>query len=134
MLRAASAAGAASTAVHCCAADVPLALLRSVGADAVAVDVSLLGRAGWESVAVAVEAGTTLWAGVVPTTGALPAVRDAGRGGPRALARVGLPLDGLSRRGGHPACGLAGSSPARARAALTRSVETARELAEVAAA
>ncbi len=57
VLTAASDAGAA-TAVHCCAADVPVALLRDSGADAISLDVGLLGPAGWESVAAAVEAGT----------------------------------------------------------------------------
>ncbi len=132
VLRAASAAGATSTAVHCCAADAPLALLRSVGADAVAVDLSLLDARSWESVAVAVEAGMSLWAGVVPTSGDLPTVRALAEAVSGPWRRVGLPLDGLAGVTVTPTCGLAGSSPAQARAAMTRSLETARELAEVA--
>ena len=73
MLTAAHEAGA-RTAVHCCAPDVPIGLLRDAGAQALALDVTLLGPNGWESVAASVEAGTRLWAG----PGA-----DARRGPPR---------------------------------------------------
>jgi hypothetical protein len=133
VLEAAGRAGAASTAVHCCAPDVPLGLLREAGAEALSVDVSLLGPAGWESVAVAVEAGAALWAGVVPTSGPPPAVRDVVDRLTRPWSRVGLPADRLSGVLVTPACGLAGASPADARAVLARAVEVADVLEEVAA-
>ncbi|GAA4345525.1 uroporphyrinogen decarboxylase/cobalamine-independent methonine synthase family protein [Angustibacter luteus] len=129
VLTAAHEAGA-RTAVHCCAPDVPIALLRDAGAQALALDVTLLGPSGWESVAASVEAGTRLWAGLVPTLGEVPAASElAGR-----LARwwhdVGLPVVDLADVVVTPTCGLAGASPPGARAALVRSRETARELAE----
>ena len=45
--------------------------------DGLSLDVARLGRAGWEAVAAPVEGGTGLWAGVVPTRGALPSVGAA---------------------------------------------------------
>lgn len=125
--------GAVSTAVHCCAPDVPVALLRGSGADALSLDVTLLGARTWESVAVAVEAGTRLWAGAVPTTGDLPSVHDLVDAVRSPWRRVGLPLTDLVDVTVTPTCGLAGISPVQARQTLTRTVETARELAEVAA-
>jgi methionine synthase II (cobalamin-independent) len=133
VLAAATAAGAAGTAVHCCAADVPLALLRETGASALSVDVSLLRAARWESVAVAVEAGVALWAGAVPTTGEVPGtgvVLDAVR---RPWKDLGLAPALLADVVVTPACGLAGASPAHARAVLARCVEAAGALAELAA-
>ncbi|MFC5998523.1 methionine synthase [Quadrisphaera sp. GCM10027208] len=133
VLSAATGAGAAGTAVHCCAAEPPVALLRDAGAGALSVDVSLLGDGAWESVAVAVESGVALWAGAVPTPGPLPsvtAVVDAVR---RPWARVGLPDSALADVVLSPACGLAGSSPAHARAVLARVVEAAGALTEAAA-
>ncbi len=57
--------------VHCCAADVPVRLLREAGAAAVSFDLSLLTGVGdvW---AEAFEAGVDLWPGIVP--GVDPAV------------------------------------------------------------
>ena len=129
VLTAAHEAGAA-TVVHCCAGEVPLPLLRESGAQAVSVDVTLLDAQGWESVAATVEAGTSFWAGVVPTSGELPPTRAladlvAGR-----WRDVGLPAAGLAEVVVTPTCGLAGVSPAQAREALARAVEVARELAE----
>ena len=131
-----TAAGAVRTAVHCCAADVPVALIRETGASAVSVDVTLLGAAGWESVAVAVEAGVGLWAGAVPTApvaGQPPAtssVVDAVAGPWRA---VGLPARALADVVVTPTCGLAGTTPDAARAVLNRAADAARALGEVAA-
>lgn len=127
---AAGRAAGALVAVHCCAADVPVALLRESGADAVSLDVSLLGPSGWESVAAGVEAGTRLWAGVVPTTGALPPTLDLAEQVWRPWHETGLARAGLEAVVVTPTCGLAGASPGGARAAIARSVEVARELAE----
>lgn len=137
VLEVARSAGAGETLVHCCAEDVPLAVLRGSGADGVAVDLSRLGAAGWESVALGVEEGQRLWAGVVPTgsTGrtAVPGVAALADGVRGPWRRVGLPLEGLADVVVTPACGLAGSAPATARDALRRVVEVADALAETAA-
>lgn len=117
VLAAAKAGGASSTLVHCCARNVPFPTLRNSGADAVAVDLSLLGPAGWESVAVSVEDGQSLWAGVAPTTApaAPPAVTALVEGVVRPWRRVGLPAADLGRVIVTPGCGLAGASPDWAR-------------------
>jgi methionine synthase II (cobalamin-independent) len=129
VLSAARDAGA-SSAVHCCAADVPVALLRESGAEALSLDVTLLGPAGWESVAAAVESGTALWAGVVPPLGDLPSTTELADQVARPWRELGLAHTHLAAVVVTPTCGLAGASPERARRALVRSVEVARELAE----
>ena len=60
-------AGDRHTLVHCCAASVPIRLLRDCGAAGISVDTSLLTPRGWEGLAVAVEEGLTVYAGCVPT-------------------------------------------------------------------
>lgn len=126
-------AGAIVAAVHCCSGDVPFGSLRAAGADAVSVDLSLSGTRSWESLAVAVEAGVRLWAGVAPTAGPLPptgGLVDAVR---VPWQQVGLPAAGLADVVLTPACGLAGRDVAGARAVLARLVEAAAALDEVAA-
>jgi hypothetical protein len=120
----------ALTVVHCCARDVPIALLREGGADAVSLDVTLLDASGWESVAASVEAGMALWAGVVPTAGSLPGTGQLADIVTARWREVGLPVSGLVGVVVTPTCGLVGSSPAGARAALRRGVEVAAELTE----
>jgi methionine synthase II (cobalamin-independent) len=129
VLGAARAAGG-SPVVHCCAGDAPLALLRQSGADAVSLDVTLLDASGWESVAASVEAGVGLWAGAVPTSGSLPGTGQVADAVSRRWREVGLPMAGLAGVVVTPTCGLAGASPAGARAALRRAVEVAAELIE----
>jgi methionine synthase II (cobalamin-independent) len=119
----------ASTAVHCCAPDAPIGLLRDAGTQAMAVDVTLLGPSGWESVAASVEAGVQLWAGVVPTIGELPTAAVLAGRVAGWWSDVGLPVPALADVVVTPTCGLAGASPAAARAALARSLEVSRELA-----
>ena len=132
-LHAAHAAGA-SSAVHCCSGQVPVALLARAGAGAVSLDLSLLAAPGWEEIGEAVEGGLALWAGAVPSVPdpveGLPGDRsvvDAVRGPWR---RIGLPEEGLRRVVVTPTCGLAGAGPDQARAALRRVVSAARALAE----
>ncbi|MFB4267626.1 methionine synthase [Nonomuraea sp. GTA35] len=106
--------------VHCCAPGVPYALLRRAGVRAVSVDAALLRRRDDEELGELFEAGTALFMGVVPG-------RDTRLAGPGVVAKPALEL---WRRLGFapdrlasqvvltPACGLAGASPAYARAAL----------------
>lgn len=111
----------ATAGVHCCAAGVPFALLRSSGADFVSVDVTLLDAEGDEGIGGMLEAGLGLLAGVVPATG------DGVIGDTRAsaplrdlLSRLGLEDDRwLAPIAVTPTCGLAGASPRWVRAALT---------------
>jgi methionine synthase II (cobalamin-independent) len=117
--------------VHCCAAGTPVELLRRAGAGAVALDAARLPDT--DTLGEAVQAGTALWLGLVPTTDAstrLEPKRFADRA--RALwRRLGFPDEQLPRQVVvTPACGLAGVSPAYARAALRAARDTARELTE----
>lgn len=129
VLDAVSAAGAVPW-VHSCAPDVPVGLLRGAGARGVMLDLGLLGPAGHDAAAAALEAGDTVALGVVPTaeteTSDVPLVE----GVLRWLDMVGLDPD---RVGGSlvvaPACGLAGASPGWARRATELSRAVARALA-----
>jgi hypothetical protein len=115
--------------VHCCAPDVPVALLRRTGTD-LAVDTALLGPRGWEGVAVGVEDGMTLYAGCVSTAGPVPrpqAVVD------QLLERwrdLGMPLALLDGLVVSPACGLAALTPNQARDVSRVCIDSARELTE----
>lgn len=126
----AAAAGAGLTVVHTCASSPPVAALARTGAGALSLDVRQLGPATWESIAVAVEAGTRLWAGVVPSSG---------EGRPDEIAdlvwsrwrRLGLAAALAGEVMVTPVCGLAGAaSPTAAVAALRLARSAASVLAE----
>jgi methionine synthase II (cobalamin-independent) len=129
-LRTVLAAHHGPTVVHCCDANVPLPLLRSVAPGAIALDTSLLTPRAWEGVAVAVEDGIRLHAGAVPTDGSVLRAVDVADRVFDAWRRVGMPLSSLSDITVTPACGLALASPDNARAILRTAVDTARELDE----
>ncbi|MGW3510150.1 methionine synthase [Streptomyces sp. NPDC000994] len=118
--------------VHSCAPDVPLALLRRAGATAVSLDVSLLTERDDEAIGEAVEAGTRLFAGVVPgTDGPLSDPAGSVMGVRTMWRRLGLRPELLAEAVTvTPACGLAGASPAYARQALAHCVRAARSLAD----
>ncbi|MDQ1483648.1 MAG: hypothetical protein QOF35_1724 [Actinomycetota bacterium] len=131
-----AAAGERHTVVHCCAADVPLALLRNTGATAVSVDTALLDAKDWESVAATVESGVELWAGLIPTDNndgdKVPEVKAVIGPLVESWRRVGLPLSDLSLVTLTPACGLAGLTPAQARGIQRLTVDAARAVTETA--
>jgi methionine synthase II (cobalamin-independent) len=127
-----AAAGDRHTVVHCCAADVPLVLLRDTGVKAVSLDISLLGPKGWESVAATVESGVDLWAGVVPTIETRVEVTDVIGPLVEAWRGVGLPRPDLSHVTLTPACGLAALTPSGARSVQRLAVDAARALTETA--
>nr|WSY51551.1 methionine synthase [Streptomyces sp. NBC_00886] len=118
--------------VHSCAPDVPFALLRRAGAAAVSFDFSLLTERDEDVIGEAVEAGTRLFAGVVPSTdtslsdpaGSVMGVRTLWR---RLGLRPGLLAEAVTIT---PSCGLAGASPEYARHALAHCVRAARSLAD----
>jgi hypothetical protein len=127
--------------VHCCAPDVPFGLLRRAGVVAASVDLSLVpldDSAALDALGAELDGGLGLWAGVVPGTGDTPRVPAESS----VLAGTVTPVRTLWRRLGFeparlagavvvtPACGLAGASPAYARAALARCREAARMLVE----
>jgi hypothetical protein len=113
---------------------VPFALLRRAGAAGISFDFSLLTERDDEAVGEAVEAGTALFAGVVPAvepdSSALSDPAGSVMGVRTLWRRLGLSPELLSRSVVvTPVCGLAGASPAYARAALAHCVRAARSLA-----
>lgn len=106
--------------VHCCASDIPLNLIRAAGADAISVDASLLGREHYDALGEAVDAGVSLWLGVLPATDA-DVTLDTARG---ALHRLWDEL-GFARTlladtvVPTPSCGLAGATPGYVRRVLS---------------
>lgn len=106
--------------VHCCAPEVPVEIVREAKADAISLDLTLSKGALNDQLGEAVDAGISLWLGVLPSTDAAISF-DAARqrlttfwdelGFPRAqLADAVVPT---------PTCGLAGATPAYARRALS---------------
>jgi len=126
-----SAAPAGSRVVHCCASDVPIALLREAGVDAIALDAALLTTSHTDAIGESIDAGLSLWLGVLPSTdqaitreGALAPIR-------RLWTELGFSADMLATSiVPTPACGLAGASPAYVRRALGLLREAGQELLE----
>jgi methionine synthase II (cobalamin-independent) len=118
--------------VHSCAPDVPFALLRRAGATAVSFDFNLITERDEEQIGEAVEGGTQLFAGVVaPTDGPLSDPAGSVMGVRTLWRRLGLNPGTLAESLViTPTCGLAGASPAYARAALAHCVKAARSLAD----
>ncbi|MFD9456093.1 methionine synthase [Streptomyces sp. NPDC059985] len=118
--------------VHSCAPEVPFGLLRRAGAAGVSFDFSLLTEREDDALGEAVEGGLKLFAGVVPGTDA--ALSDPGGSvmGVRKLwRRLGLAPGTLAESVVvTPSCGLAGASPAYARAVQAHCVRAARSLAD----
>jgi methionine synthase II (cobalamin-independent) len=127
------AAAPARTLIHCCAANPPIEVFRKAGAEGFAVDLALLGDQAWEQVAEAVEAGTSLYAGVVPTSGQIPRPEQAAETLTRRWRELGLALPLLEQVVITPACGLAGNTPDEARNRLATVRRTAEVVAETAA-
>ena len=136
------AATPAYTVVHCCATTVPFGIIRKAGADGLAFDLSQLRRGEEDGVAEAAEAGMGVLTGAISAVAAHAggARQTAEPGGPRETAerairlwrRLGLPLSTVAEQAViTPACGLAGASPAQARAVLARCREAAAMLPEL---
>ena len=124
--------------VHCCARDLPLRIMKEAGAQAIGFDLSLLrSEEEQDELAEVVEAGLGILAGVIQipqrsAAGASPSPQESGAGVLELWHRMGIPAAGLDRQVVlTPACGLAGASPAGARAALARCREAARLLPEL---
>jgi methionine synthase II (cobalamin-independent) len=114
--------------VHCCATRAPLDLFRGAGAAGISFDSALV--QDLDAIGTAVEAGTHLLVGVVPGI-------DTTLGTPKATAsrlqglwrELGFPAEGLHTAVTlTPACGLAGATPAYARAAMAHVREAAKYL------
>ncbi|KGN37018.1 methionine synthase [Knoellia subterranea] len=119
--------------LHSCHPDAPVAVLAATGATALALDLTSATPHRWESVAEIVEAGTRLWAGVVPTSepeSAADAVRTATARVVDGFRAVGMPSARLADVTVTPACGLPALTPRGAVAVQRVAVDTARELTE----
>ncbi|HZO66381.1 MAG TPA: methionine synthase vitamin-B12 independent [Kribbellaceae bacterium] len=126
------AAGGAATVLHCCAKQPPVALFRKAGAGAISVDLSLVDHPTWDDIATVVEGGGTLYAGVVPTRGALQSPDQVAPVLTRRWLDLGLPAKQLADVVVTPTCGLAGATPSGARATLALTRRTADHLTETA--
>ncbi len=125
-----SAADGAETLMHSCATDAPIGLMRAAGPGGLSVDTTVIGRRGWESLAVAVEDGLRLYAGEVGGLGHV-AAGDPGSGRTALTAQwdqLGLDVTLLRRVVVTPTCGLAGESRADARARQRACLDAAARL------
>ncbi|WP_327416574.1 methionine synthase [Streptomyces sp. NBC_01233] len=118
--------------VHSCAPEVPFGLLRRAGATGVSFDFSLLTEREDDAIGEAVEGGVKLFAGVVPgTDGPLSEPAGSVMGVRKLWRRLGLAPGTLAESVVvTPSCGLAGASPAYARAVQAHCVRAARSLAD----
>jgi methionine synthase II (cobalamin-independent) len=113
-------------AVHCCAADPPIELLRLAGVSGVLLDIDQLSAADWDDVAATLEAGQWIGMGALPTDRML---------GPDQVARrvlsslrdLGLEPPVAARVVITPACGLASAS----RDDAVRALRTLRSAAQI---
>ncbi|MFG2996000.1 methionine synthase [Streptomyces sp. NPDC048340] len=118
--------------VHSCAPEVPFGLLRRAGAAGVSFDFSLLTEREDDAIGEAVEDGVKLFTGVVPgTDGPLSDPAGSVMGVRKLWRRLGLAPGSLAESVVvTPSCGLAGASPAYARAVQAHCVRAARSLAD----
>jgi methionine synthase II (cobalamin-independent) len=113
-------AGDGARTVHCCADAVPVTLLRDAGANAISLDASGLSIDHYDTLGEAVDAGVSLWLGVVPGTDADISF-DSTRGMVRRIWNdLGFAArDAASRIVVTPSCGLADASTAYVRRVLS---------------
>ncbi len=123
--------------VHCCAPNAPITLMRGAGADAVALDRTLITTPEFDQLGELIDGGGQLLLGIAPSTdlGDDPAARQAMsvtalRNDVLSLwARFGFSVDELAAVVTvTPACGLAGASTRYARQVMHRLAEVGRSL------
>jgi hypothetical protein len=105
--------------VHCCASRAPVALLQRAGAQAVSVDAATLRPAGNDELGEAIDAGMSLWLGVLPAQDAEITLESARTPIRTLWQTLGFDAALLAERVvPTPVCGLAGATPGYARRAL----------------
>ena len=126
-----AAAGGDATVAHCCGADVPVGLLRGAGAGAVSLDVTDLPPTAYDELATVLDEGDRVLLGVVASSGdAPPATKPVVDRVVRLLDMLGYdPAEVAGQLVLTATCGLAGATPAYARAAMRALREAAAELA-----
>ena len=116
--------------VHCCSRDYPFGIIRAVGTGALSLDISQLRTPDYDELAAAAEAGLGLLFGYPERVGATgKQVADSVAEVWRRMAQP--PARCADQVVITPACGLAGSSPSRARDTLKLVREAARILPEL---
>lgn len=118
--------------VHCCAPGVPYRTLREAGAKGISLDASLLRRRDEDDLGETIDAGLALFLGVVPgVTSRLPDKGVVAKPATELWNRLGFPPTTLADQVVlTPTCGLAGATPAYAKAALAKCREAAEILRE----
>ncbi len=117
--------------LHCCADDAPIAVLRAAGADALALDLTALGTGHNDELGETVDAGTSLWLGVVPSLDAAITVDTARDPIRRLWSELGFAPEQLAQSVvPTPGCGLAGASPMYVRQVLEVLRDAGRRLRE----
>jgi methionine synthase II (cobalamin-independent) len=103
--------------------------LHGAGADAIALDAALITTAQYDALAEQVDAGLSLWLGVLPAMSG-PVSFEAARGRIRGIwSDLGFGFAALPERVvATPACGLAGATQDHARAVLKALGELAKWL------
>lgn len=143
LLRTVISAAGVPVLVHCCASEVPLALIRSAGAVGVALDLDHVERQAvrLDPLGEALDAGLGLLVGAVPALPRPDVPAAAGGGGPssawvadrvrRLWDQLGFPRSRLAAQVVvTPACGLAGASDEYARQVLAACRDAGRRLVE----
>lgn len=133
LLRGVIEAAGVPTVVHCCAPDVPLELIRTAGAVGVALDLGLV--TDLDPLGEAIDAGLGLLAGAAPalppSAGRAPSSAQVADRVRQLWDRLGFPRRRLAEQVVvTPVCGLAGATPAYARAVLTACRDAGRRLHE----
>lgn len=120
-------------ALHSCAEGLPWPLLQRSSVAAVAVDIATLTAADLDGIGEFLESGRTVLLGAVPSTelATRPTTEHVAASVASVTDRLGFPRAVLRERiGVTPACGLAGATPAWARAAIEVSQRAADALAQ----
>jgi methionine synthase II (cobalamin-independent) len=125
-----AAGGGREVVAHCCAADVPIALLRRSGALAVSIDLSVLPASSYEELATALDEGARVHLGVVASSGdSVPSAKAPLERALRLLDMLGFdPEEVAGQLVLTPSCGLAGATASYAAGALRSLREAAADL------
>lgn len=116
--------------LHCCSRNYPFGIMRGAGVNGLSLDLSQLRTPDYDELAASVEAGLGLLLGYPERMGATP--KSAADSVAEVWHRLDQPPAGCARQVViTPTCGLAGSSPSRARETLKLVREAARILPEV---
>ncbi|SHG05227.1 uroporphyrinogen decarboxylase/cobalamine-independent methonine synthase family protein [Streptoalloteichus hindustanus] len=136
VVAAARAATGQPVVVHCCAPRPPLRLLRRAGADALALDVSLLRGAPpavWDELGEVWDGGATLFLGLLPGLAPerAPGLREVAPPALELVDRLGFARSWLADRAVvTPSCGMAGATADWTRRAMTLARDLGRAFVE----